>query len=773
MKGQSLAIALLISLAVGTFVGSASTYTSLLQSRNNYYAENRFGNIFATATRAPRLLKEKFRALPGVESVQLRLAAEGLATLPDFDAPVNVRIVGLPPRGQPDLGRIYIREGRLPEAGNSDEAVVSDAFAAAQHLTPGDTLSVLVDGRFTKLRISGIGLSPEHVYEVKPGEMFPDNMRFGILWVREAVLEESLGMKGAFNEVVLLLSRGASEPDVIAATDRLLKPYGGLGAYGRSLQVSARFFKEDLKQLKNISFFVPAVFMAVAVFLLNIIVARTISIQREQIATLKALGFDNWTIAMHYLAMVAVVVIIGSAAGGLLGYAYGKSMSGMYAAYYHIPRYIYLFSTREMVLGGILALFAATVGTLTAVRRAVKLRPAEAMHPAAPPMYRQSLLERLGVTTFLSMPSRMVFRNLSRRPLRALASVVGISFSAALVITGLFFNDAMSEIIDSQFRWAQRQDLTVSFAKPVGLDARMELMRLPGVFTVEPRRVVSARLHKGHQSYRTTIQGIPPRASLQRILAANGDILEVPPRGLMLSGTLAHNIGAVEGDRIEVELLEGTRDTRFAVVTAIADEPFGTSAYASIDTARQLAGGHLDITSVLLSIDAKAEKEIYRRLSVMPAVSAVSSRKTMLKAFDKMTSQTLLAFAGILALFASAMAAGVVYNAARISLSERERELATMRVIGMTRAEISGVLLGELFVLVLASLPIGCLLGYGLAAITAVSSSTELYRIPLIVLPKTYILAMTVVVISSLVVALAVRRRLDKLDLISVLKTRE
>ena len=773
MKGQSLAIAILIALAVGTFVGSASTYRSLMRSRDTYYAEYRFGDVFAEAARAPRTLEAKFRALPGVEDVQLRLASQGLASLPNFDEPVTVRIVGLPMKGQPNLGRIHIRKGRLPEPGPSDEAVVSEALATAQHLEPGDTLSILVDGRYRKMRISGIGLSPEHVYEVKAGDMFPDNMRFGILWVRESVLEEALGMKGAFNEAVLKLSRGASEPDVIAATDRLLRPYGGLGAYGRDRHVSARFISEELKQLKTMAYFIPSIFMAVAVFLLNIIVARTVSIQREQIATLKALGYGNFAVATHYLAMVGVIVLIGAAFGGLIGYGYGVSMTKMYAAYYRFARFIYLFSVREMVLGGMLALFAGTVGTLSAVRRAVKLHPAEAMRPAAPPVYRRSLFERLGLTSLLSMPGRMVFRNLSRRPFRALASVIGMSFSAALLVIGLFFNDAMAVIIDTQFQRAQRQDLSVTFARPVAIGALQELMRLPGVYSVEPRRAVSAILRKGHRSYRTAVQGIPPRASLQRILAENGEVLEVPPHGLMLSSTLAHNIGATVGDRIEVELLEGPRDVRFATVTALADEPFGTSAYASIDTARALAGGDLDITSVLLRIDSASEKAIYKRLSVMPTAAAVTSRKAMLESFKKMTAEVMLVFAGILALFAGAMAMGVVYNAARISLSERERELATMRVIGMTRAEISGVLLGELFVLVIVSLPLGCLLGYGLAAATAVSSSTEMYRVPLIVLPRTYLFAMAVVVISSLIVSLTVRRRLDKLDLISVLKTKE
>ncbi len=772
MKGQSFAVAVLIALAVGTFAGSASTHRSLSYSRDSYYSKYRFGHIFVGAVRAPSILYEKLKNLPGVESVQLRLAAQCLVNLPDYDEPVSARVVGLPEQGEPSLGRIHIRKGRLPESG-SDEVVVSEAFANAQKLKPGDSLSILVDERYQTLRISGIGLSPEHVYEVKPGDIFPDNLRFGIMWTRQSVLEKALGMRDSFNEAVLSLSRGASEDEVISATDRILEKYGGLGAYNRDEHISARFISEELKQLETMAFFIPAVFMAVAMFLLNIIVGRIVSIQREQIATLKALGYGNLSIAFHYISMTSIVIIIGTAAGGLIGYGYGVSMTKVYAEYYRFAHFIYLFSFKDIVVGGVAALAAGFAGTLGAVIRSVRLQPAEAMRPASPPVYKRSVLERLGLLAFMSMPSRMVFRNLSRRPFRASASVAGIACSVALLVVGLFFGDAMSVIIDSQFRVSQRQDLTVTFARPVSETAIHEIMRLKGVITAEPRRSVAVILRKGRLSYRTAIIGITQNSSLQRILSEDGKILEVPSHGLMLSGTLANNLGAKIGDKIEVELLEGFRNIREATVTAIADEPFGTSAYSSVETAQALAGGTRDLTSVLLCIDSAAEKQLYKTFGGIPAVMAVTSNRAMLKAFDEMTGEVLLFFAGILALFAGAMTMGVVYNAARISLSERERELATMRVIGMTRTEISSVLLGELFTLVLVALPLGCIFGYSLAAITAEASSTEIYRIPVIVLPKTYLFAVSVVLVSSIIVAFMVRRRLDRLDLVSVLKTKE
>ncbi|HMA95141.1 MAG TPA: FtsX-like permease family protein [Polyangiaceae bacterium] len=773
MKGQCVAVAVLIALGVGTFVGAASTHRSLEYSRDTYYAKYGLAHVFAEVARAPNTLGASIAAIPGVESVQMRLATSSLVTLPGFDDPVTARVVALPDSGQPTLGRIHLRKGRLPENGSVREAVVSEALANAQHLEPGGKLSALIDGRRFELVISGIGLSPEHVYEVKPGDLFPDNARFGILWLQTSILEEALGMRGSFNEVALRLSRGADEAFVVAHLDRILKPYGGMGGYGRRHHVSARFIAEELRQLQGTAFFVPSIFLGVAVFLLNIIVGRVIATQREQIATLKALGYGNPTIALHYLQLTTVVVALGALLGWAIGYGFGRGMTQMYAGYYRFAEFHYYVSTREMVIAVGIALVAGVVATLGSVRRAVSLQPAEAMQPAAPAIFHRTLLERLGVDRLLTANGRMILRNLSRRPWRALASCVGIAFAVAILIAGMFSADAMDVIVDNQFRRSQRHDLQVVFNRALSKAAVIELGRLQGVLHVEPQRVIAANLRYGHRSYRNAITGLVPNGQLQRVLSTTGALVEIPEHGIMLSETLANNLGASIGSTIQVELLEGERDTREATVTAIADEPFGTSAYASVETANALAGTGPQVTSALLKIDRREQAHIFQQLQAMPTVMSVSSRRAMLATFERMTGDVLLFFAGALTLFAGAMAVGVVYNAARISLSERERELATMRVVGMTRNEVFFVLFGELTVLVLCALPLGCGLGYVIAKATAEASSTDMYRIPVIVLPVTYLYAMAVVLVSTLLAALVVRRRISQLDLVSVLKTKE
>lgn len=773
MKGQCIAIAVLVALAVGTFTGAAWTEHSLMLSRDAYYARYRFGDVFTEVARAPLALGARLRGIDGVDQVEMRLAASGLLTLPHFGAPISARFVGLPRSGIPNLGRVHIRSGRLPDSAISNEVVISEPFANSQHLAPGASFNAVINGRSFPLVVCGVGLSPEHVYEVRPGDMFPDPERFGVLWVDRALLEQALGMTDSFNEVVLRLSRTTNETAVIGQVDRLLRPFGSGGAYGRARHVSARFIADELKQLEATAVFIPAIFLLVAAFLLSIIVGRVVSTEREQIATLKALGFTNFTVAKHYVTMTLCIVLLGEMLGIAIGFGFGKAMMTMYAGYYRFAAFYYAVSAKEIVVSVLAASLAALAATLTAVRRSVKLQPAEAMRPAAPAKFSVSLFERMGASRLLSMAGRMSLRNLSRRPWRAVASCIGISFAVALLVVGMFFGDSMAAVMDNQFRNAERQDLTVSFNHAISFDALYELGRWRGVLQVEPQRIVGAIFRHQQREYRSALYGLEARPELQRVLSTDSKTLQIPREGVMLSDTLAANIDAHLGDTIQLQLLEGRQQTANLTVAAIANEPFGTSAYAALGTVNELLGTGPQINTALLRIDEHRQPEIYRGLMALPTVQAVTSRKAMLASFETMTEQALLAFAGALSLFASAMAAGVVYNAVRISLSERERELATLRVIGLTRAEVSVVLLGELMVLVAMALPLGCLLGYGLAQATAVASSTDLYRIPCIVSAGTYLFAVSTVLVAAVAAAFFVRRRVDRLDLVYVLKVKE
>jgi putative ABC transport system permease protein len=772
-RGQAIAISLVIGAGIALFVLMLSTFDSLQLTERVYYDRYRFADVFASAKRAPLTLGGQIAAIPGVAQVETRVVVDVTLDVPDLVEPAVGRLISIPERRRPMLCDLFFREGRYIEPGRPDEVVASETFARIHGLGPGDTIGAIINGRRRELRIVGLALSPEFVYGIRGGELIPDDSRFGVLWMERRALAAAFNMEGGFNNVVLTLTRGASEPEVIARLDRLLAPYGGIGATPRALQPSHWYLQNELTQLQNMGAVMPFIFLGVAAFLLNVVLSRIISIEREQIGAMKAVGYRNRALAWHYTKWGLAVAVVGSALGIAAGAWLGAAMTRMYTEFFHFPVLQYRL-TGEVALEAIAAsLGAAILGALGAVGRAVRLPPAEAMRPEPPATYQVSLVERAGLRRLFSQPSRIIVRNLQRHPARAALSATGIALGGALLIVGAFSYDAVDVMLDTIFNVSQRFDVMVTFVEPRSSQARDELQRLPGVIDVEPFRSVPVRLSFGHRSRQTAILGVADDARLDRVVDGSGRTVALPPEGLMVSSTLADVLGARPGDAIMVEVLEGTRPVRQIPLVRVVDEFLGTNAYMNLDVLRRLMHEGTTMSGAYLSVDSAAGRALYQRLKSTPVVAGVMVKRATIDSFNKTISETMGSVRAIEILFATIIAFGVVYNSTRISLSERNRELATLRVIGFTRAEISYILLGEVAMITLVAVPLGLVVGYGLSAFAAHAFATELFRIPLVIETRTYAFSAATIVAATAISALVVRHRLDHLDLVAVLKMRE
>ncbi|MCK4469465.1 MAG: ABC transporter permease, partial [Desulfobacterales bacterium] len=337
MKGQAFAIALVIASGVAVFVMSITTLNALHQTRADFYKEYFFADVFLSLKRAPEGLRLRIEEIPGVDMVETRVAAAVNLTIKDYSGPVTGQLFSVPDSGKPLLNQLYLRQGRMIEAGRDDEVIASESFAQSHGFKPGSKLSAVINGRLKNLTIVGIALSPEHVYQIAPGSLFPDFERYGILWMGRKPLGTAYNMEGAFNNVSLILSPGAQIKDVIERLDKLIEPYGGLGAYGRKDQLSNRYLSEEFRQLANTATIFPIIFLGVAAFLLNLVVSRLINMQREQVAALKAFGYSNYAVGMHYLKLIILIILPGVAGGVLLGLWFGRGLSEMYMEYYRFP----------------------------------------------------------------------------------------------------------------------------------------------------------------------------------------------------------------------------------------------------------------------------------------------------------------------------------------------------------------------------------------------------------------------------------------------------
>lgn len=773
LRGQIIAMALVVACGVASFVSMRSTYDSLLKTQENYYAEYRFGDVFAHVTRAPESVRSELSLIPGVAVVQTRIVDEAILNLPNMREPAQGRIVSVPERQAAMLNDIHLVRGRYIAAGRMDEVIISGAFADANKFDPGDKIEAVINGRWRRLTIAGVGLSPEYIYEIRGGDIFPDNNRFGIIWMNRTSAGAAFDMEGSFNDISLTLAPGGSEAQVIDDVDRVLKTYGGTGAYGRTDQQSYRFISNEFSQLRTFGLFLPLIFLGVTAFLLHLVLSRLVNTQREQIGLLKAFGYTNFEIGLHYLCLAFAAVFGGIVFGVVLGIWMGNGMTTMYADYFRFPVLEFRARPVLIVYSILITLGSAALGAVSAIRRAILLPPAEAMRPEAPATFRAGLLEITGLKTFLSPAKRIVFRNLSRSPMKAALSVFGISAAASLLFTGFYFFDAINRIVEVQFMQAIREDAVITFNAPRPQSARLSLASLPGVQRVETFRAVPAKLISKHRSRRVGLTGADPDATLHRIIDRNSTIFHVPPEGLVLSETLADILEVGRGDEVTVEVLEGSRPVRRIAVTAIVDELMGMNAYMDSRALNRLMNEDDVISGAYLMMDPNREDEIYSRLKRMPAIAGVGLPGVILKSFNETFARTIGTFTFVLVLFSSAIVFGVVYNAARIALSERGRELASLRVLGFTKREIAMILLGEHALLTMLAIPLGML--FGLLLCTTVNNlvDTEMLRLPLVFSARTYLLTTVVVIAAAIFSGLLVTWRLRSLDLIAVLKTRE
>lgn len=773
-RGQIIAIALVVACGIASFVSMLSAYESLQLSQTTYYDNYRFAQVFVQLKRAPESFARKIENIPGVMQVNTRVVVDVTLDVPDLAEPATGRLVSIPERRTPMLNDLYLRQGRYIEPGKSNEVLISEAFAKANKLKLGDTLEAVINGRWQKLQIVGIALSPEYVYAIRGvGDIIPDDKLFGVLWMGRKALGTAFNMDGAFNDVALTLMPKVNEQEVIFRLDKLLEQYGGLGAYAREDQISNRFLSEEIQGLQGTAIFVPTIFLGIAAFLLHMLLSRLVSTQRDQIAVLKAFGYNNFNIGFHYLKFVLIIVFFGAFLGTALGLWFGVAVTQNYTRFFNFPLLRYKASL-GLVLGAILISGGSGVfGAFVAVKEAVSLPPAEAMRPEPPAQFRATILERLGLQKLVSPAIRIILRNIERKPFQALFSALGIALAVAILVVGRYFSDVMVHIIDVQFRNVQREDVTIVFNEPRPARVRYEVEHLPAVMYAEPFRNVAARLRFEHRTYRSALTGINSQSELRRLINRDLHPVNLPSNGVVLTTQLAKTLGVNVGDLLTVEVLEGARPIRTIQVVGKVDELLGMSAYMNMRALNQLMREGGTISGAYLMVDETILNRLYDLLKQTPAVAGVSIRKTAIERFEETIAASLSIFTTVLVIFASIIAFGVVYNAARIALSERSRELATLRIIGFTQAEIAFILLGEQAIITLVAIPLGFMMGFGLCALLSSFYQSELYRLPLVVTNTSYAFAFIVIAIAAILSGLIVHQQLKHLDLIAVLKTKE
>ncbi len=772
LRVQLLAVSMVAAVGIANLVMTRTTLESLQTSRANFYRQYHFADVFADLERAPEAVARDLAALPGVAQVDTRIMTLGRAELAGFSEPIRIQAVSLPTSADTALNRVHLRQGRLPEPGEHRAMVLSDAFVEAHRLRLGAELTLTIHGRRERAVMVGVATSPEFVSQMDPASIFPDSKRFAVVWLPRDWLAGAVDMDGAFNSVAMALRPGARAAAVIAEVDERLRRYGCRGAIARVDQRSHRYLSEEFRQLGTMARVFPAVFLSVAAFILYVVLSRLIAGQREQIGTLRAFGLRKGELAAHYAGVALVTGVLSAAMGIALGLELGGRMADLYQQFYRLPWIDYHISGGVVVGSMFVSLLTSLLGVAVPTWSVSRMLPAEAMRPPVP----HSRWIKAGVRTGggkLGHASRLILRHLQLRPWRALLTWIGLAAGTAIIMMGRFQGDAIGRMLDTQFQLAERHDVSVDLIFPHASAARYEVARIPGVLRVEPVRALPAEIRFRAASYRSAVRVLSTASRLRRALDTQGAPVAPPLRGVILTDYLARMIGAKLGDPITIEPLDGRTPTATLALAGVTSEPFGVQAYVNGDTFDRVFDQTQLDAGWLLSVDAQRLPQVLRALERRPAIAGIDQRVLGIRNFNEGMAKTILTFTLIATSFGIMITVGVVYSAARVALSEQERDLASLRILGFTESEVGYLLIGELVLLSIAAVPLGFLMGHGLAYLLTTGFDSDLFRIPHYLSARTHAVAGLVSLVSALVCGLAMRRRVGRLDLVRVLKARE
>ncbi len=774
IKGQAIAVALVMACGIAMMTNTRSIILSLEEARDQTYQHDRFADLFAHLKRAPLSLTPDLASIPGIAALEPSISIRATLDLPGTIQPISAQINSVPDLAPPVLNRLHLRSGQPLTASSHQEILVSEAFAQAHGLQPGHTLSALILGRKQTFRIAGIALSPEYIFEAPPGASLPDSRTFGILWMRYQELSEVAELERSFNSLAIATAPGASPQKLIAELDRRLAPYGGSGAYDRNSHPSHIRVRDEIGILAALAIGFPIVFLSVSTFMANTVLSRQISLQRDQIAILKAFGFSNTEIGLHYLKLTLIIVVAGTALGVIAGIWLSQQFINLYQLFFHFPQLDLKFSWPAFLVAFLASGGATLLGTLKTLREAVRLPPAEAMRPAPPASYRPALVERIPVLARnMSTPLRIALRNLERRPVKALLTAIALSLSTGILMIPNALKQSIAFILDFQWDIVVRYDLTAYLAEPGPARAISDFAHLPGVIHAAPLRTTQVELSSGPTFRRVGLLGISAENDFHRVLDKDHRPFPLPTHGITLSRKLAEVLELKLGDPVTVRFLEGSRPTHTLIVAALSEDFSGLVAYTNLEQINRLLSEGDRINAANLTIAASRLDDFYRAIKNTPRASSLIIKDAMRRSFRETTAQ----FIGFLQVMYSTLSIivcfGIAYNSARISLAERQHELATLRVLGFTHREVATVLVGEFALLTAIAIPLGLLVGTALSYGLFSTIQNESIRLPLILTPFNFTFAALVTLTATSLSIYLATRKLTQIDMVTALKSRD
>ena len=774
--GQSLAIIAVVACGVAAYICLYSCYLNLKLTRDTYYFQERYAHFEIMVDRAPDTAVFRVEQMPGVRRAQGRIVQDVTVDIEGINEPRTGRIISMPVPHHDVLNDIVLDQGNYFAPGAQDEVIVSDRFALANNLELGDRIDVNIESKQYNLRIIGLAMSPEFVYMIRNiQELIPAPERFGVLWVPRDFAETALNMEAASNSIVGF----ADDPDhlepLFDQIDDELEAYGVFAKLDRDNMISNRFISDEIYGLGITAQVTPAIFLAIAAMILFVLLNRMVRIDRTQIGLLKAFGYSNRAVAFHYIEYGFILGVLGCLSGFIVGQWMANGLIRMYVEFYQFPILESRIYPEVLFRSMGITMVFSLLGALSAALRAAAIQPAEAMRPEAPQAAHKTLLEYFpAVWTRLAFTWKMILRNLERNRVRAMLSISGVAVSMGLLIMGYCMLDAMDYMLDFQFREVQREDLRVAFQREHGKETLYDIERFDHVRRAEPVLEYPFTMRAGWRKKDTVVTGLPAGAELKRLINVDGQEVAIESTGLVLSDKLARELAVGPGDTVLLKPLMGRiKKEKSVTVSRVAQQYLGSGAYMDIEALSRILDEPFVMNAVLLRTDEGSALEVKEHLKEIADIASVSFAEEVLQSLLSTLAQSMKMMNVTMLIFAGVIAFSIIYNVTSVALAERERELASLRVLGLTTAEVGRIMYYENFLLGAMGILAGIPVGYGISKWLITMYDTDLFRMPFYIENRTYIWCAVIIGIFVIMANGAVWRKVRRLDLIEVLKERE
>lgn len=777
-RGQFLAVTAVVAVGIALYIAMTTAYANLDRAQKEFYRQDNFADYYFQTIKAPEEITRQITALPGVIAATGRIQQDVPVIKGDGSrADARLTSYSLPMEGQVNL--LTVLSGRLFEKypqGGRVEVLLDPEYAAANHLAPGDTVNIVAEGREIPLTVVGAATSPEFVYPMKDGaSLIPEPKEFGIFMIPQNQAQEILGLSGQIDQVVIRLAPGADEQQIAGQIKAILEPYGNLASYPRKQQLSHAVLQGKIDGIKAAATSLPAIFLGIAALIQFVMIGRMIKSHRTQIGIMKALGYGDLQVMLHYASYALLIGILGAGAGIVMGILFASGISSLYAQYFNLPRAIGGFYGTGIVNGLILSMTVAVVAGLWAARGVAAIKPAESLNPEPPRGTGKILLEAWPwLWQRLDATWKMTLRSINRNRTRSAVTLLGVVFAVGMIVVSLFVRDTVDYMFSQHFNQDMNYDYSISFAKPVRGAELLNIERISGVQKTEPVFDLPVKIHWAGRAEDALILGLPLQSTMQRIFSPARSVMSLPPDGLVIDANTANKLGARVGDEVQVEttLSMGPSHIVGMKILGISKQLIGSESFASLDLVNRMLQESGLISGAMLKVDSGQAAGIEAELGTMTNISSILSRQ---KQQDNYNTELGYVFYTVfmLLIFAIMLGFAIIYNASVISFAERRRELASLRVIGFTTREISSLLLKENLLQTLLGIILGLPFGRLLSESYIKKASTDVFTFQVVIYPLTYLLA---TLGGILFVAIAYRlavKSVSSLDMVEVLKTRD